>query len=65
MTDSLEVMLARVDERTKAMHATIGRIDEKTERMDSRIDALEKWRSGIVAGISVLIVILTAAFKLG
>lgn len=65
MTESVEVTLARIDERTRAMHATIGRIDKTTEKQDARIDSLEKWRSGIVAGIATIVTFLTLLFKIG
>ena len=49
MPESLEVMVARIDERTKNVHEKVGEIEEHLKRQnstlakhDDRLDAIEK-----------------------
>ena len=48
MTEPTEVLLARIDERTKAMHIDIKELNGHNEKQDDKIQSLEKWRNGLV-----------------
>lgn len=48
MPESTEVMLARIDERTKAMHVDIKELNGHNEKQDNKIESLERWRNGLV-----------------
>lgn len=48
MAESTEVLLARIDERTKAMHIDIKELNGHNEKQDHKIATLEKWRNGLV-----------------
>lgn len=65
MAESVEVTLARIDERTRQMHLDIKAIHTTNDEQDARLGKLEGWRNGIVGGISAIGALLALLFKLG
>jgi hypothetical protein len=65
MPDTTEVLLARIDERTRQMHLDIKEIKGHNDEQDARLGKLEGWRNGIVGGVSAIGALLALLFKLG
>ena len=53
MAETTEVLLARIDERTKAMHIDIKELNGHNEKQDTKIESLEKWRNGLVGAFGL------------
>ena len=64
MAESTEVLLARIDERTKATHEKLTKMEEHNSKQDERLGALERWRTGIVGGVTALIILIPVLLKL-
>lgn len=64
MPESLEVTLARIDERTKATHDIVQVAVKVQDRQQVEIDSLKQWRSGLAGAFTLLtiIVALVSAF---
>jgi len=65
MAESTETLLARIDERTKNMDEKLELLTGHNAKQDSKIESLEKWRNGIVGGITAVVAFLTLLFKMG
>ena len=65
MPESMEVTLARIDERTKNMEEKLDLLAGHNDKQDKRLDGLEKWRTGIVGGVTAIVGFLTLLFKFG
>lgn len=65
--ESPEVLLARIDERTKATHEDVKAALEKQEKQQGEIDSLKQWRSGLAGAFTLLTILiaLISAFRLG
>ncbi len=53
MPESTEVVLARIDERTKMMHVDIKDIKAENDKQDTAIRALQMWRSGLAGAFGL------------
>lgn len=53
MPESTEVVLARIDERTKQMHIDIKEIKVENDKQDTEINALKMWRSGLAGAFGL------------
>lgn len=65
MPESTEVLLARIDERTKAMHIDIKELNGHNEKQDTKIEALEKWRNGLAGAFSISVFLFGLFLKFG
>ena len=59
MTESTEVLLARIDERTLAIQEDVQEFRIVQTKQQKQIDSLKQWRSGL-AGAFTLLTILVA-----
>ena len=59
MTESTEVLLARIDERTLAIQEDVQEFRTVQTKQQRQIDSLKQWRSGL-AGAFTLLTILVA-----
>jgi len=57
--EATEVLLARIDERTKATHEDVQEFRATQSKQQDEIDSLKQWRSGL-AGAFTLLTILVA-----
>jgi len=64
MPESTEVLLARIDERTKATHEDVQSALAKQEKQQIEIDSLKQWRSALAGAFTLLtlLVALVSAF---
>lgn len=53
MAESIEATLARIDERTLAIHVDIQEIKGHNDRQDTDIDSLKAWRNGLAGAIGL------------
>lgn len=53
MPESTEVVLARIDERTKQMHIDIKDIKVENHKQDQEIDSLKAWRNGLAGAFGL------------
>lgn len=65
MPESMEVTLARIDERTKNMDEKLEILTGHNAKQDNKIESLERWRTGIVGGVTALVAFLTLLIKFG
>jgi len=65
MPESTEVLLARIDERTRQMHVDIKDIKGVNAKQDEEIDKLKAWRNGLAGAITAVLALIGLAFKLG
>ena len=65
MPESMDVTLARIDERTKNMDEKLELLAGHNDKQDNRLRSLETWRNGIVGGITAIVGFLTILFKFG
>ena len=65
MPELLEVTLARIDERTKAMDEKLEVLTGHNAKQDTKIESLERWRTGIVGGVTAVVTFLGLLFKFG
>ena len=64
MTESTEVLLARIDERTLAIQEDVQEFRTVQTKQQRQIDSLKQWRSGLAGAFTLLtiIVALISAF---
>ena len=64
MPESTEVLLARIDERTKATHSDVQEFRIEQRKQQKEIDSLKQWRSGLAGAFTLLtlLVALVSAF---
>ncbi len=65
MPESTEVLLARIDERTKAMHIDIKELNGHNKQQDTKIESLEKWRNGLAGAFSLGVFLFGLFIKFG
>ncbi len=65
MTDSVEVTLARIDERTKQIHSDIQEIKVHNDKQDREIDKLKAWRNGLAGAIGLATFLFSLFLKFG
>lgn len=64
MPESMEVMIARIDERTKQMHGDLLTIKVHNEKQDGKIERLQAHRNLMAGAIGLFMFLVTVAFKL-
>ncbi len=65
MPESMEVTLARIDERTKATHEDVQVALAKQEKQQGQIDSLKQWRSGLAGAFTLLTVLMALISAFG
>ena len=65
MPESLEVTLARIDERTKATHEDVQVALMKQEKQQDEINSLKMWRSGLTGAFTLLTVLVALVSAFG
>jgi len=65
MPESMEVTLARIDERTKATHADVQEFRIVQDRQQTQIDSLKQWRSGLAGAFTLLTVLVALVSAFG
>lgn len=61
--ESMEVILARLDERLKAVQERLDEALVILARQNSRLASLERWRAYLTGAIAILAVVLTVALS--
>lgn len=65
MPESVEVMVARIDERTRQMHSEMKEFRSWNVKQDDEIDRLKGWRNGLAGAITAVLALLGLAVKFG
>ena len=65
MPESLEVTLARIDERTKATHEDVQVALAKQDKQQDEINSLKMWRSGLTGAFTLLTVLVALVSAFG
>lgn len=65
MAESNEVLLARIDERTKATHEDVQEFRVEQRKQQKEIDSLKQWRSGLAGAFTLLTVLIALISAFG
>ena len=65
MPESTEVLLARIDERTKATHSDVQEFRTEQRKQQGEIDSLKQWRSGLAGAFTLLTVLVALVSAFG
>ena len=65
MTESTEVLLARIDERTLAIQEDVQEFRTVQTKQQRQIDSLKQWRSGLAGAFTLLTVLVALISAFG